>query len=197
MEDLYFKDVFTKTETGIDMEANRLDITCIHSNQNKFDLDSEGNLSVKSLTTVDSLPTQINFDLIYPVGSIYLTINSTNPRTLFGGTWVPFGSGRTLVGVDSTQTEFNSVEKMGGAKTVVLTNGNLPKLTGRFGCNVVGNYQLFTNGVFRAVGQIGTETGVHNTSTKEVWGIDFNAGNNEPHNNLSPYITCYMWKRTA
>ncbi|KAF5061941.1 hypothetical protein DSECCO2_309970 [anaerobic digester metagenome] len=54
----------------------------------------------------------------YPVGSIYLSAASTSPATLFGGTWIAFGTGRTLVGIDPGQTEFNTIEKTGGHKNL-------------------------------------------------------------------------------
>lgn len=44
-------------------------------------------------------------DLFYPVGSIYLSVNSTNPGSIFGGTWVAFGAGRVLVGVDANELD--------------------------------------------------------------------------------------------
>lgn len=47
----------------------------------------------------------------YPIGAIYLSIDSTNPTKLFGGTWEQIAQGRTLVGVDTSQTEFNTVKK--------------------------------------------------------------------------------------
>ena len=62
------------------------------------------------------------FDVIYPIGSIYLSVNDTNPGTLFGGTWVAWGAGKVPVGVDASQTEFATVEKTGGNKTVDLSH---------------------------------------------------------------------------
>lgn len=62
------------------------------------------------------------FDVIYPIGSIYLSVNNTNPGTLFGGTWVAWGAGKVPVGVDASQTEFATVEKTGGNKTVDLSH---------------------------------------------------------------------------
>lgn len=53
---------------------------------------------------------------IYPVGSIYISVNNANPASFFGGSWTAFATGRTLVGVDTGQSEFNSVEKPGGHK---------------------------------------------------------------------------------
>lgn len=57
-------------------------------------------------------------NLIYPVGSVYTSVSDRNPSIWLGGTWVSFGSGRTLVGVDTGQSEFNSVEKPGGHKAL-------------------------------------------------------------------------------
>lgn len=63
--------------------------------------------------------------LIYPVGAIFPTVNSVNPGTyLTGTTWELFGSGKTLVGVDTDDTDFNTVEKAGGAKTVNLNHSH-------------------------------------------------------------------------
>jgi microcystin-dependent protein len=67
--------------------------------------------------------------VMYPVGSIYTTIINTNPNTYFGGTWVSFATGRTLVGVDIGQTEFDTIEEIGGAKTHTLTSGEMPSHT--------------------------------------------------------------------
>jgi hypothetical protein len=67
---------------------------------------------------------------VYPVGSIYVATVSTNPATLLGfGTWSAFGTGRTLVGIDAGQTEFDTVEETGGEKTHVLTIAELASHT--------------------------------------------------------------------
>lgn len=59
---------------------------------------------------------------VYPVGCIYTTTVSTNPGTLFGfGTWAAFGAGRVLVGLNSGDTDFDTVEETGGAKTVAAS----------------------------------------------------------------------------
>ena len=59
----------------------------------------------------------------YPIGSIYLSVKSTNPSSLFGGTWVAWGTGRVPVGIDTGDSNFNSVEKTGGANTHTHTQG--------------------------------------------------------------------------
>ena len=59
---------------------------------------------------------------MYPVGSIYMSTSSTNPSTYFGGTWVAWGSGRVPVGINTSDSNFNTVEKTGGASTVAFDN---------------------------------------------------------------------------
>ena len=63
-------------------------------------------------------------ETIYPVGSIYINVGVDNklPETLLGfGTWTAFGTGRTIVGVDSSDTDFDTVRETGGSKTHTLT----------------------------------------------------------------------------
>lgn len=63
----------------------------------------------------------------WPVGSVFLSVSSTNPATSLGfGTWTSFGAGRMLVGFDASQTEFDTVEETGGSKTTTLVTANLP-----------------------------------------------------------------------
>ena len=130
-------------------------------------------------------------DLIYPVGSIYMSVNNTNPSTLFGGTWTAWGAGRVPVGVDTTQTDFNTVEKTGGESKHTLSVQELPSHahgTRYKGFTLTGNKNGFM--VLR-----------RNDSDDSYDGTDsdaaMNTGGGQAHNNLQPYITCYMWKRTA
>ena len=62
----------------------------------------------------------------HPIGDVVINITGINPGTLYGGTWEAFATGRMLVGVDTGQTEFNTVEKTGGEKTHTLTNTEMP-----------------------------------------------------------------------
>ena len=94
---------------------------------------------------------------IYPVGSIYTSIDSTNPSSLFGGTWEAFGTGKTLVGVDTSDTSFDTVEETGGAKTksytpagtignTTLTTDQIPSHTHNYvKATGVGNHTLTTS----------------------------------------------------
>jgi hypothetical protein len=125
---------------------------------------------------------------IYPVGSIYMNASdSTNPATLLGfGTWVAFGAGRVPVGIDSTQTEFDTAEETGGAKTHTLTISEMPSHNHNQPAGILpppnANDLDITGGNARTLGD--------NVSTD-------NTGGGNAHNNLQPYIVVYMWKRTV
>jgi microcystin-dependent protein len=115
-------------------------------------------------------------DSIYPVGSIYMSTSSTSPATLFGGTWTAWGAGKVPVGINTSDTDFATVEKTGGAKTVTLTSSQIPSHS-------------------HGVGTIaGASAGAH---THTMSGSTAATGSGGSHTNLQPYIVCYMWKRTA
>lgn len=69
-------------------------------------------------------------DKRYPVGSIYISTSSTNPSSLFGGTWERYAGGRKLVATgDNGTTNYTSVNATGGNKAVTLSSSNLPAHT--------------------------------------------------------------------
>ncbi len=125
----------------------------------------------------------------FPVGYIIMTVSSTNPSVYLGGTWQQWGQGRTIVGVNTSDTDFSAAEKTGGEKTHKLTQSEMPAhshlLTG--GVSNSGSsstINLSGNGYGSAVQQL-------------TYGAAVSTGGDEAHNNMPPYITCYIWKRTA
>ena len=139
--------------------------------------------SVEAMKTAQ----QVTFDTIYPVGSIYMSVNATNPSELFGGTWVAWGSGRVPVGVDTSDSDFSTIEKAGGEKTHELSINEMPSHTHA-------NYAKRTNVTINSSGN--TIISCHRSNTGASTGDNIGkTGSNAPHNNLQPYITCYMWKR--
>lgn len=135
---------------------------------------------------------------IYPVGSIYMsaTMSTTSQvEATLGGTWVAWGAGRVPVGVDTTQTEFDVVEETGGEKTHTLVNSELPKIEGTLPHTAHGEAKI--SGAFSFTsGSVSNYEGANSTtSNNRIYKLSF--GNNTAHNNLQPYITCYMYKRTA
>ena len=128
----------------------------------------------------------------YPVGSIYFSVDSANPSAKFGGTWVAWGAGRVPVGVNETYSDFNAVEKTGGEKTHVLTLSEMPRHFHTMDSAVSIKDSIVSNdtGLYQGSGAITFTTIGKVVKTDE-------AGEGIGHNNLQPYITCYMWKRTA
>lgn len=124
-------------------------------------------------------------DKIYPIGSIYLSVSEVDPAILFGGVWESFSTGRTLVGVDTSQTEFNTVQKTGGEKKHTLTIDEIPSHR-----HAYGDYYGIAGGTkFNVV--------AYNNVTSYPEGGTVATGGDKAHNNLQPYITCYMWKRVG
>lgn len=135
--------------------------------------------------------------MYWPIGSIHISVSSTNPATTLGvGTWVRFGKGKTLVSLDELQTEFDTVEETGGVKEVTLTaaQSGLPahhhRVTG------YGQESTDSTGGGRLVS--GDSSAVPGTSPTNINTTDTVAADaTAAHTNLSPYITVYVWKRTA
>lgn len=128
---------------------------------------------------------------LYPVGHILTTEKADNPATYLGvGTWSAYGSGRALVGVDTAQTEFNTVAKTGGAKTHTLTETQIPSHKHTMNVDFKNEFGVAQAG---AKNQAGTGD---STEIASVWDTN-NTGGGQSHNNLQPYICVYMWKRTA
>jgi len=185
--------------------------------------------------------------MIYPVGSVYMSVNAVNPAVLFGGTWAAWGQGRVPMGCGQGAglTNRPSPEAVGGAELHTLTaeqlavhgHGNtgnptaLPNVGAMTG-GTSGTFQLLrhqnasTNApadvravsgrVTRAVvsGALGGRTQsppISHTQGEENFTVNFahdhtlpnhvhgtgNAGSGAAHNNIQPFITCYMWKRIA
>lgn len=119
-----------------------------------------------------------------PIGKIRLSVENVNPSTHLGfGTWERWGQGRVPVGVATSGT-FNTVEKTGGEETHILKTSELPAHAHTYPVNSPGS---------------GAQYGPSDTvsQTNNVKSSTNEAGGGEAHNNLQPYITCYMWKRTA
>ena len=127
----------------------------------------------------------------YRIGDLFLTTIATNPSSYLGGKWELFGPGRVLVCVDTAQTEFNTVKKTGGAKTHTLTIDEMPSHTH--------TYNGFPNGTAISWADPYRKLVYQNNNTNPYpgqSGIDYSGGN-QAHNNLQPFITCYVWIRTA
>ena len=140
--------------------------------------------TLKISSDLQNVIKKIVLDTYYPAGKIYITVGNEDPNNTIGGTWEVFGTGKCLVGVDSSQSEFNTVMKTGGEKTHTLTINEMPSH----------NHHFFrgTDGTsyFGVTGKEPDGGSLYQVDTSS-------AGGGQSHNNLQPYITVYMWKRTA
>lgn len=148
------------------------------------------------------------WNVIYPVGSIYMSVNNVDPGILFGGTWESFGQGRTLMGVDSSNTNYNTSNKTGGSE--VHDHGYRIGWYGFY--NAVANVDAQAIMLYdyeTAAWQSGTKDEGMPTSTGYNSGLNQSTtalttisklsayGKTQEETNLPPYITCYMWKRVS
>lgn len=147
--------------------------------------------------------------LLYPVGSIYTNAtNSTNPGTLLGfGTWTAFGAGRVMVGFDSGNALFDAAEETGGsanaitvshthtATSTVSESPHTHNIAGRTDGYTGGGAQNFSVGDGR--GNNATYPTNSASTNLTVATTVASAGSSGTNANYQPYITVYLWKRTA
>ena len=145
----------------------------------------------------------ILLEAVYPVGSLYINAtDSSNPNTLFGfGTWVAFGAGRVPVGFDASNSLFDSAEETGGSANAIAVSHTHTGTTDSAGAHS----HTYSRGSISATMAIGVSNTVltvvtDNTSTAGAHTHSFttdSSGSSGTNANYQPYITVYMWKRTA
>ena len=146
---------------------------------------------------------------VYPVGSIYMSTVSTNPATLFGfGTWEAMPAGRVLLaqGKSSWGTTYNA-GSTGGEATHQLTVGELAAHNHTASTNTTGNHTHAVtaqryHGGDNSVSYYESASDPKNFNTSSAGNHSHtvtvnNTGSNTAHNNMQPYISVYIWKRTA
>lgn len=184
-----YDNYFTETTSGLDIEANNINANCLTSKNEKFNLDSEGNLTVNSLTISDANNNTLSFEAIfnriYPVGSIYISTNDINPSTLFTGTWEKIENRFLLASGSSYQ-----LGSTGGEATHKLTINEIPSHThnasaGQFistSPNVTpGTVMSFDSGQYKRYSMNSTSS----------------TGGSKAHNNMPPYLVVSIYKRIS
>ena len=147
-------------------------------------------------------------DLVYPVGAIYLSISSANPKTIFGGEWERWANGKFIVGVDANDTDFSTVQKSGGSKQVQSHTHTFTTDT----TELVGDAYIkcyldapLPTGIISQEWQDRQVTPSGSVKDRNAQ-YKINATHNhtgttnatgDKNNNLPPYITCYIWRRKS
>lgn len=143
---------------------------------------------------------------LYPVGSIYTNAtSSTNPGTLLGfGTWTAFGAGRVMVGLDAGNALFDTAEETGGsadAVNVSHTHTATSTVTDPGHSHTLKTGEGF-GGPITSAQYTYSKTGDNPVINSNTTGVTVattiaSAGSSGTNANYQPYITVYMWKRTA
>lgn len=172
-------------------------------NGNQYDIPSNSEGGNKDMTQQETL------EFIYPVGSIYMSVSDKNPGTLFGGTWVRWGNGRTIIAVNEndSQGNFNVSEEVGGNREHrhdfrigmhwwygAAAGENAPNGTGAYRY-YDGQYDGWARNL--SARSMIVNNANYNTIASTVANPDgkYSNGDTSTANNLPPYITCYIWKR--
>ena len=150
-------------------------------------------------------PQSVMFLAAHPIGSLFETTVSTNPGTLYGGTWAAWGGGRVPVGVNTADNDFNTVEKTGGKKTErhefkVGYKGYYGTAVGSDD-NMIQAYKYSTSsyGTYAYEGstQAGVNAGIQASANTRDVAQASSTGDTSETSIVQPYITCYIWKRTT
>jgi hypothetical protein len=142
---------------------------------------------------------------LHPVGSIYINAtNSTNPGTLLGfGTWTAFGAGRVPVGFDSTNALFDAAEETGGSADAITVSHTHTATTTATDSGHYHTANGTPNGTGGTVALANTPSGTGSYQTASSQAnitastTIASTGSSGTNANYQPYITVYMWKRTA
>ena len=160
-----------------------------------------GNITI----TAADIGTGAIFLASHPVGSLFETTVSTNPGTLYGGTWAAWGGGRVPVGVNTADSDFNTVEKTGGKKTErhefkIGYKGYYGTAVGSDD-NMIQAYKYSTSsyGTYAYEGstQAGVNAGIQASANTRDVAQASSTGDTSETSIVQPYITCYIWKRTT
>lgn len=143
----------------------------------------------------------------YPVGSIYMSVNSTSPSTLFGGTWEAMPAGRVLLAQGTASWGTYNAGATGGEATHQLTVGEMPSHNHSASSNWTGEHThgiqaQAQNGADNYISYFESVRNLRTFYTNSAGGHSHtitvnNNGSSQAHNNMQPYLAVYMWKRTA
>ena len=194
----FWDKIKTKISDHTENKSNPHGVTKAQIGLGNVDNTKDSEKSVLHAKTADRLTgggTGITLDQVYPVGSIYMSVNYTNPSTLFGGTWSRI-EGRFLLGAGTSDGTYK-LGRTGGEATHSLTTSEMPMHT--HGAHFYtaatevhnNDYGLAPGGGFGGRGL------VYDNSDTPHYPYLHVEGGGQPHNNMPPYLVVNIWKRTA
>ena len=168
----------------IDTAKSSVGVNCFPASSGVFQLGDNAFLTVQGA---------------YPVGSIYLSVNDTDPATLFGGTWERISQGRFLIGAGANVANTTDywgaypagkenfpAGEMGGEVEHTLTVDEMPPHT---------HSERLEWSNTKAWGLTGTGEGAN--AVVDQGSATEATGGGKPHSNMPPYLVVYMWKRVS
>lgn len=175
--------ILTVTDDGVEINGTGM------INGNSFDYEAGSNIQFtpnpETGKVTISATSQSVLNYVYPIGSIYMSVNATSPASLFGGIWTRIKDRFLLAAGDSY-----SAGNTGGEATHALTVNEMPSHTHKSGTN---NMQYAyggnptTDGPASGSGYRTDLTSIYTNSS----------GGGQAHNNMPPYLVVYVWKRTS
>ena len=194
-------------------------------------VNSKANIASPDLTGTPTAPTaafgtdtaqlattafvQAALQAVYPVGSIYISTTTTNPATTFGfGTWTAFGAGRAIVGQDTGDSSFDTLEETGGSKDAIVVEHTHTGSTNSTGSHTHASPAPMDCGGQYPFGSTSSPSGsisyfCDSNGTTGSKALTASAGEHShtvtvgstgssgTNANLQPYVVVKMWKRTA
>lgn len=127
----------------------------------------------------------------WPVGTILATSTNTSPASYIGGSWEAYAPGRTLVGVSTTDTDFD-LNKQGGSKTHSHNPGTLSAQVSLEGQNTVVRRVRLSS--FK--GDVRKSGDINGGSFDATWGAAI-VGHSDPASSMNPYVAVCYWRRVA
>lgn len=127
--------------------------------------------------------------MVYPVGSIYMSVNNVSPQTFLGGTWEQIQD-TFLLAAGQNHTAGDT----GGEETHALTVDEMPSHNHNY-APYVGSVGWSGSSPYNVLKANNTDG--YTQTNADGYMTSFNKGGGQAHNNMPPYLTVYMWKRTA
>ena len=172
--------------------VNNADILDFYDWENKEWKSLTGSMFENIKTQLETSLTTSILNKAYPVGSIYMSINSANPSTLFGGAWEQI-QGQFLLSAGNGYTAGST----GGEATHTLLASEMPSHSHSFGGRVPELRMDNIRNVGVRSGSVGSYMVPGGPSEWSPVTVTGGIGGNEPHNNMPPYLVVYMWKRIS